>query len=394
MKLSGKSTAIILCFAACATAAIGGAAGGSQDEVKSAVESVVLPLMQEYHIPGMAVGMIAGGTRYVFNFGVASTETGKAVTNETLFEVGSISKTLTATLAAYAQVNGNLSLSDPVSKYMPSLKGSPFGNVTLLELGTHTPGGLPLQVPDNIQSNDQLMEYFKNWRPAYPPGTYRTYNNPGIGMLGLITAKSMGESFETLMETRLLRGLGMHNSYINVPESRMADYAQGYKADGTPIRVAPGVLGSEAYGIKTTATDLVRFLEVCMNMIALPDKRLQRAISDTRIGYFKAGPMTQDLIWEQYSYPMELKTLLDGNSAAVSNDGAPVHAIVPPEKPRDDVWVNKTGTTNGFGAYVAFVPGKRMGIVILANKNYPIEARVTAAYKILTALANDQQRKE
>jgi beta-lactamase class C len=323
----------------------------------------------------------------VFNYGVASKETRRPVTRDTLFELGSVSKTLTATLAAYAQVSGYLSLTDPTSKYLPSLQKTRFGDVSLINLGTHTPGGLPLQVPDNIRNNDQLIQYFKEWQPAYPPGTYRTYANPGIGALGLITAKSMDHDFTSLMQQRLFPALGMKSTYIDVPAANQADYAEGYTKQAAPIRMRPGVVSAEAYGIKTTAADMIRFLEANMNVIPL-DEKLQRAITATHTGYFKAGAMTQDLIWEQYPYPVTLNTLLDGNSAAMIFNATPVTEIKPPLKSQNDVWINKTGSTNGFGSYVAFVPGKRLGIVILANRNFPIEDRVTAAYRILTSLDN------
>ncbi len=251
--------------------------------------------MKKYAIPGMAVGLIVAGRPYVFDYGVVSLETRNPVTRDTLFEIGSVSKTFTATLASYAQANGRLDLSDRTSKYLPSLRGSKFGDVTLLNLGTHTPGGLPLQVPENIKDNDQLMKYFQDWQPNYPPGTYRTYANPSIGMLGLIAAKSMNQDFDTLMEQHLFPAFGMTSSYINVPKAKMANYAQGYSSKGAPIRMADAVLSAEAYGIRTTAADMVRFVEANMKLIKL-DAKLQGAVTDTHTGYFKAGDMTQDLI--------------------------------------------------------------------------------------------------
>lgn len=281
-----------------------------------------------------------------------------------------MSKTFTATLASHAQAGCRLSLSDKVGKYLPRLRGSPFGDVSLLDLGTHTPGGLPLQVPDEVRNNDELIRYLKAWRPEYARGTMRTYNNIGIGMLGMITSRCMGQDFRALLERRLFPALGMEHSFVDVPASRMVDYAQGYTKHGAPIRMVRGVLFAEAYGIKTTAGDMLRFVAANMDLIKV-DGALQRAVTKTHNGYFRAGVMTQDLIWEQYAYPVALKSLLAGNAPAMIFDPTPVSRISPAQQPIKSVWINKTGSTNGFSAYVAFVPEKRMGIVILANKIFP-----------------------
>lgn len=356
--------------------------------LKAITDAAIKPVMEKNGIPGLAVGISVDGENHVFTYGVMSKTTGQPVTPQTLFELGSISKTFTVTLSTYAETQGKLSLSGKVEDYLPSMKGKPFGDVTLMHLGTHTAGGFPLQVPDNVKTEPQLLAYLKAWKPAYKAGTHRTYANPSIGMLGYVTAKAMGQSYDSAMQDVLFPALGLKSTFTVVPKAKMADYAQGYKRTGEPARMTPAILSSEAYGVRSTATDMIRFVNANMGLEKL-DGKLQQAITNTHTGYFSVGAMTQDMIWEQYAYPAALKTLIETNSGALLKT-VPVSEISPPMKPRRDVFINKTGSTNGFGAYVAFMPEQKLGIVILANKNYPNEDRVAVAYEILNGLKSSE----
>lgn len=356
--------------------------------VQDLVTDVAQPLMKEYAIPGLAVGVITPDGEQLFAFGVASRETRQPVTADTLFEIGSVSKTFTATLASYAAVKGDLALTDAVTKHLPELRGCALDRVTLLNLATHTSGGMPLQFPDDVTNDAQMMAYYRTWTPAKEPGSTRTYSNPSIGLLGLVTARAMKADFAELMERRLYPALGLAHTYLHVPGSQRPRYAQGYTKADVPTRMSPGVLADEAYGVRTTTADLTRFVAANMGRVKL-DADMTQAIAATHVGYYTLGAMTQAMVWEQYDDPVELRDLLAGNSADVALNPHAVAKITPPAAPRQDLWINKTGSTNGFGAYVAFVPARNVGVVILANKNYPIDARVTAAYQILTKLGGD-----
>ncbi|MCV6902469.1 MAG: beta-lactamase [Achromobacter xylosoxidans] len=356
------------------------------DRATAAVDAAVAEVMRQYGIDGMAIGVSHNGEQRFFNYGDASRQPRRAVSSDTLFELGSISKTFTVTLAAYAQATGRLSLDDSPAKWVPELQGSEFAKLTLVHLATHTAGGFPLQVPDAVQNTAQLMDYLKAWTPQYAPGTKRTYANPSIGMLGVAAARALGESYVAAMEQQLFPKLGLRDTWLEVPPRKMPDYAQGYDKQDAPVRVNPGVLADEAYGVKSSARDMLRFIEINLGVVPV-DASLQRAIAATQTGHYQLGAMTQDLVWEQYRYPVSLDDLVHGNSAQVAFETLPVKALQPPLAPQQAVWVNKTGATNGFGAYVAFVPSRKLGIVILANRNYPNEARVRLALRVLKALA-------
>jgi beta-lactamase class C len=358
----------------------------ADDRIESIVDTAIEPVMQQQQIPGVAVAITINGQAHYFNYGVASKENGNAITENTLFEIGSVSKTFTATLAAYAQATGKLSLSDKASNVLPALRGTAFDDISVLQLGTYSAGGLPLQFPAEADAPDKMLGYFKQWKPTYTAGSHRQYSNPSLGLFGYLAAQSMGAPFDEVMEKTLLPKLGLTRTFLKVPQDQMGLYAQGYSKEDKPVRVGPGALDSEAYGVKTSAADLLRYVQVNMKPAGL-EASLQRAIATTHTGYYKVGDMTQGLGWELYSYPVTLDQLLDGNSTQMAMEAHEVQLLNPLQPLPDVVLVNKTGSTGGFGAYVAYVPSKDIGIVILANKNYPNAERVKVAHRVLSALS-------
>ncbi|MFQ2542754.1 CMY-1/MOX family class C beta-lactamase [Aeromonas caviae] len=353
------------------------------DPLRPVVDASIRPLLKEHRIPGMAVAVLKDGKAHYFNYGVADRERAVGVSEQTLFEIGSVSKPLTATLGAYAVVKGAMQLDDKASRHAPWLKGSAFDSITMGELATYSAGGLPLQFPEEVDSLEKMQAYYRQWTPAYSPGSHRQYSNPSIGLFGHLAASSLKQPFAQLMEQTLLPGLGLHHTYVNVPKQAMASYAYGYSKEDKPIRVTPGMLADEAYGIKTSSADLLRFVKA--NISGVDNAAMQQAIDLTHQGQYAVGEMTQGLGWERYAYPVSEQTLLAGNSSAMIYNANP--AAPSPAAAGHPVLFNKTGSTNGFGAYVAFVPAKGIGIVMLANRNYPNEARIKAAHAILTQLA-------
>lgn len=352
-------------------------------KVKSVVDATIRPLMSQHDIPGMAVSLTVDGRSYVFNYGVSSRLSQTPVSDSTIFEIGSISKMFTTTLAAYAHATGKLSLDDHPGRFLPRLKGRPIDRATLLDLGTYTAGGLPLQFPEHVADDGAALAYFHDWKAEGPPGTTRQYSNPSIGLLGAVTAVAMKDGFARLIETRLLRQLGMSDTHIKVPPQAMADYAWGHR-EGKPVRVNPGPLDAETYGIKSTASDLLRFIQENLDPSGL-EPPLREAIRLTQMGRFGVAGMVQGFGWEQFPYPVSRESLLRGNAPKIIFEPNPVQPVVPGWEASSRLF-DKTGSTGGFGAYVAFVPAKRFGLVILANKNFPIPARVEAAHAILEQL--------
>ena len=104
------------------------------------------------------------------------------MTPDTVFELGSISKTYAGVIGAMALERGDIKLTDPVAKHWPALTSPQWQQLNMQHLATYTAGGLPLFMPDSVIDDASLLAYYQQWQPQYPAGTQRVYANSSIGL--------------------------------------------------------------------------------------------------------------------------------------------------------------------------------------------------------------------
>lgn len=367
----------------------------TDDDIARGVERIIAPLISEFRIPGMVVGITGAGKRRCFAYGVASLESQHPVDAWTRFEIGSVSKVFTCLLAALAAAEGRMRWSDPVSLHLPHLTGSALGNVALEQLATYTAGGLPLQFPGAVTTWDAAWEYCEDWMPSSVPGSLRLYSNPSIGLLGAATAAALGGDFAVLMKERVFVPLGLSQSFMQWPEEEKPNFAWGYDANDNPIRARVAPASAEAYGVKTSADDLLALLEVLIDPMRITRRALRVAVRDTMQPRFLTSAFAQCLGWERYNWPVAVSQLLEGNGQEMILKPQPVTAVPASPSPRGltDGFFNKTGSTDGFGAYAAFMPERSLGLVMLSNRNFPNSERIKAANAILDLVCTSQSHR-
>jgi len=351
--------------------------------LQAAVQSRVSQLMQQQQIPGMAVAVLWQGKTYHYSFGQADQAKNIAVTPDTLFELGSISKTYAGVLGAMAIESGAIALTDPVAKHWPALTKPQWQQIKMQHLATYTAGGLPLFMPDNVIDKASLQDYYQQWQPQYAPGTQRVYANSSIGLFAHLAVAADGKSYADAF-AGLKTALHLNQTFLQVPTALDAQYAWGYN-EGKPVRIGSGVLLDEAGGAKGSVRDVASWVQANMQPEQVSAPVLKAAIKRAQQRYAAAGQMYQGLGWEMLDYPVSLSALTamtdpDFVKGSAAKFFSPAAAAVPSS------WVHKTGATGGFGAYAAFIPSRQVGIVMLSNKRYPNAQRVELAYRILENL--------
>jgi beta-lactamase class C len=302
-----------------------------------------------------------------FNQGLADQSTKRAINSDSLFNIASVRKPFEAALLADGVLGGELSLQDPVSKYLPELNSAYIRRVTLGELATHT-SGLLLPTdhppwPDTSYSLEEFLHLLNAWTPAHgeQPGKQRIYTHAGYVLLQLALERRYGMPIATLIENRILKPLGMRSTLVpdRGPDNRavmtaqfMQRAVQGYSAEGKPIG-PPG--NQQSYfdfpgtgQMFSTARDLAIFAAACVEANA--SDRLLQALQFTQREAFQVDAQYgQAMAWE----------INNTNGLTI---------------------IDKPGGLNNASAYLGLVPGRKVALVILSNRGdvYPHElARAT-----------------
>ena len=350
------------------------------------VNETIATLIKEQSIPGMAVGVIYQGKPHYYTYGLADVKLHKPVTTKTIFELGSVSKTFTGVLAADSVARNEIKLTDPVKKYWPELTGPQWENINVLHLATYSAGGLPLQIPDDINDQSVLLKYYQQWQPSWTPGTKRVYSNASLGLFGVLTANAAHMDFQQAMKTRVIEPLKLTNTWFKIPKSHEKNYAWGY-VNNQPRHVSPGMLDDESYGLKSSLEDMTQWMQINLDINLVKSRTLQKGIETSQLGYYYSeNKIYQGLGWEMYDYPVNEELVVSNSSNDVALLPKDIQIIKPEHVDGHKFFIHKTGATNGFGAYVAFIPSEKIGIVMLANKNFPNTERVKAAFAILNTL--------
>ncbi len=357
-----------------------------KQELDQKVNETISALIKEQAIPGMAVGVIHKGKPHYYAYGLADVKRHKPVTSKTIFELGSVSKTFTGVLAADSIARNEIKLTDPVKKYWPELTGPQWNNINVLHLATYSAGGLPLQIPDGINDKSALLEYYQQWQPSWAPGTKRVYSNASLGLFGVLTANAAQMNFQQAMKTRVIEPLKLSNTWFNIPKLHEKNYAWGY-VNNQPRHVSPGMLDDESYGLKSSIEDMTQWMYINMDSNTVKSNTLRKGITLSQLGYYYSeNKIYQGLGWEMYDYPVNEELVMRNSSNDVALLAKEIQEVKPEHMNGRQLFIHKTGATNGFGAYVAFIPSEKIGIVMLANKNFPNAERVKAAFAILNAL--------
>lgn len=235
---------------------------------------VIEGLMEKHRVPGVAVGVLCEGEVESAGFGITSVEHPLAVTADTLFQVGSISKTVTATMIMMLVEQGKVELDATFQSYFPDFKvqdETAAAQATVRHLLTHTSGWEGDVFEDTGAGDDAAARYMAlmaDVEQIAPIGRIWSYNNAGFYLLGHLIETVTGESYQTAVQRMVFEPLGMNHTFLDPADVITHRFVVGHLTEGEEVKVGrPWALPRVVYpvgGVVTCVADLLAYAQFHM----------------------------------------------------------------------------------------------------------------------------------
>ncbi len=257
-----------------------------------ALSEVVAKEMKELGIPGAPVGIVHEGRRFTKGFGVTNVDHPLGVTDQTLFQIGSITKTFTGTLLLRLIEEKALGLDDRVRDLVPDFSVSDENateNATVRDLLTHV-GGWEGDVFEDQGSGDDAVALYvaalKDVEQLAPLGSVWSYNNSGFVVAGRVVEAVTGETYEQALETKVLEPLGLSGCFIDPADVMTRRFASGHgvgEHGATVLRPWPiGRYAHAAGGLACSVRSLLRYARFHLGMVSAPTVLSSEAVERMR----------------------------------------------------------------------------------------------------------------
>jgi len=317
------------------------------------------------------------GKMHDYYFGLANKESKEIVNSETIFELGSVTKTFTGLLLAQRVDAGEVRLNDDLDSYIKdsNRNSNDIKKITLIGLATFT-SGLPYNAryitydaADTSENERYLAEFMEAWVNPYPQGVGFIYSNIGYSILGKVIADHDHKPLVELFEDDIFKQLNMKNSFLTIPEEKNDIYAQGYACDNTQSRTPQAGMLAGAWAIKSSAEDMSRYLHAALGLDDVPDE-IRSAMKIAQTGYFNFDDGSEiGFAWSVFNLGnFDKSSLLKFVPLQRYKRNMDFVNKVKYPKYTEHALIEKTGATDGFRAYIGVVPDEKVGVVILVNK--------------------------
>lgn len=328
------------------------------------VDSVMLPLIHNGTYVGGIVVLVDENGSAIYEYGLSDRSKRTRPDGETLFGIGSITKTFTGLLLADAHIRGEIDLKTPLQIYVPEGVNVPTMNnreITLEDLATHT-SGLPgvtdqfSNIAENLSPADQIERafgyyetipaseayaYISNYTLTREPGSEWEYSNLGTSIAGEIVSRTTGSSYHTLLTSRILNPLGMNKTTDRISDD-ISHIATGYRGYASPVDEARLIHFNDFWaatgGVFSTGEDMATYLAAQLGIVDTPYRSALHLSHQPRAIRSDGPPeVWQGLFWDIITTSDKTRIYL------------------------------KAGETNGYQSDIGMIPDEKKGVVILMN---------------------------